>query len=336
MVIHAVGFSWWKRQHVRTFLQQDRVRFTKNLARLPPNATVVTWGDRLANNLFPTDAQIWRLEDGFLRSVGLGADLTAPLSWVVDQRGIYYDATRPSDLEHLLATHDFTPREKDRARSLRARLLFAGITKYNVGSKTWRRPVSARRVILIPGQVESDASIRLGTNRISSNFDLVRTVRQAEPEAFVVYKPHPDVTAGLRRGLRTDESIKEWCNQVVTEDDMHSLLEQIDEVHTMTSLAGFEALLRGKKVVTYGMPFYAGWGLTDDRDMSSSTSARRTRQLTLDELVSAALVLYPRYADGRGLRLDGPEQVINELVALKHRRPIPFQPLRAILRLRSY
>jgi capsular polysaccharide export protein len=330
-----VGFSWWKRRHVRTFLQPAHVRFTKNPAKLPSHASVVAWGVRLADDLFPADSQIWRLEDGFLRSVGLGADLTTPLSWVMDRRGLYYDATRPSDLEHLLATHDFTPREKDRARALRARLLFAGITKYNVGGKTWRRPASAKRVILLPGQVESDASIRLGTNRISRNRDLVQSVRQAEPEAFVIYKPHPDVTAGLRRGQRADESIKEWCNQVVTDADMHDLLEQIDEVHTMTSLAGFEALLRGKKVVTYGMPFYAGWGLTDDRDMSSSTSARRTRRLDLDELVSAALVLYPRYADGHGRRLDGPEQAINELVALKQRKPLPFRPLRAVLRLRS-
>jgi hypothetical protein len=215
-------------------------------------------------------------------------------------------------------------------------LLFAGITKYNVGSKSWRRPASARRVILIPGQVESDASIRLSSNRISSNLDLVQSVRQVEPEAFVIYKPHPDVAAGLRRGGQESESINEWCNQVLVDADMHSLLEQIDEVHTMTSLTGFEALLRGKKVVTYGMPFYAGWGLTDDRDMAAATTARRGRTLDIDELAFASLVLYPLYADHTGRRLDGPEQAINELVALKQKRPRPFRVLRAILRLRSY
>jgi capsular polysaccharide export protein len=235
-----------------------------------------------------------------------------------------------------LATHEFTLQERDRARALRARLLFAGITKYNVGGKPWRRPASAQRVILIPGQVESDASIRTGTNRIARNLELVKKVRQNHPDSFLIYKPHPDVSAGLRRGGQENESIKEWCNHVLVDADVHTLLEQIDEVHTMTSLTGFEALLRGKKVVTYGMPFYAGWGLTDDRDMAAATTARRGRTLDIDELVFASLVLYPRYADSHGRRLNGPEQAINELVALKEKKPRPFHVLRAILRLQSY
>lgn len=42
------------------------------------------------------------LEDGFLRSLGLGCEGADPLSLVVDGTGIYYDATCPSDLENLL------------------------------------------------------------------------------------------------------------------------------------------------------------------------------------------------------------------------------------------
>jgi capsular polysaccharide export protein len=61
-----------------------------------------------------------------------------------------------------------------------------------------------------------------------------------------------------------------------------------------TSLAGFEALLRGKKVITYGVPFYAGWGLT--RDLASPLD-RRNANRNIDELVAAALLLYPRYLD---------------------------------------
>ena len=65
----------------------------------------------------------------------------------------------------------------------------------------------------------------------------------------------------------------------------------------MTSLAGFEALMRGKAVTTWGTPFYAGWGLTDDRAPCGAHSPRRTRRRTLDELVFLVLVLYPRYLD---------------------------------------
>ncbi|MEA1989903.1 MAG: hypothetical protein U9N57_11970, partial [Pseudomonadota bacterium] len=46
--------------------------------------------------------QVYLLEDGFLRSVGLGINHARPLSLVVDSRGMYYDCTKESDLEHIL------------------------------------------------------------------------------------------------------------------------------------------------------------------------------------------------------------------------------------------
>jgi capsular polysaccharide export protein len=68
----------------------------------------------------------------------------------------------------------------------------------------------------------------------------------------------------------------------------------VDAVHVLTSLAGFEALLRGRAVTCHGTPFYAGWGLT--RDLAP-VPARRGRALTLDALVAGVLILYPRYLD---------------------------------------
>jgi len=331
--IHAVGFPLWKRGHVRTFLAPAEVRFVASARRVPPAAKAAIWGMRIPARNFPPRITVLRLEDGFLRSVGLGADLTTPLSWVVDQRGIYYDATTPSDLEDLLATHLFTSDEKDRGRKLRASIFAAGLTKYNVGTGTWRRPSGAPRVILVPGQVESDASIRLGTNRIATNLDLLRTVRESEPDAHLVYRPHPDVTAGLRRRGRGEIETTRWCDEVADVCPMHALLREVDEVHTMTSLAGLEALLRDKKVVTYGMPFYAGWGLTEDRDMTAATAQRRGRRLELDELVYAALALYPRYADRHGRRLSGPEQALDELASWQRAQPARPSPWRPVLRL---
>jgi len=76
-----------------------------------------------------------------------------------------------------------------------------------------------------------------------------------------------------------------------------SCIDACDELHTLTSLAGFDALLRGKRVVVYGMPFYAGWGLTHDVEMHQEAAQRRTRVLTLDELVAGALLRYPLYWD---------------------------------------
>ena len=46
-----------------------------------------------------------RMEDGFIRSVGLGSDFNWPYFLAVDRKGIYYDPSRPSELEDILQRH---------------------------------------------------------------------------------------------------------------------------------------------------------------------------------------------------------------------------------------
>jgi capsular polysaccharide export protein len=276
--------------------------------------------------------RVIRLEDGFLRSVGLGADLVQPLSWVVDTRGIYYDSTRPSDVEHLLQNTEFDSALLERAAMLRARLIESGITKYNVGGERWQRLEQVRRVILVPGQVESDASIAFGAPSIRTNMDLLRAVRLSNPDAFIVYNPHPDVVVGLRgRGKGEDEATS-WSDEVVLDAAMADMLPQVDEVHVLTSLAGFEALLRGKPVTTYGQPFYAGWALTRD----IVPVARRTRRLTMDQLVAGALILYPRYVSRLSGRPATAETALEELLAWRETAPkrmsLRHRMLRPLLR----
>jgi capsular polysaccharide export protein len=127
---------------------------------------------------------------------------------------------------------------------------------------------------------------------VRTNLALLEAVRRAHPEAFLLYKPHPDVLAGLRARGRDENKALSVCDAVVTDVSVADLLPTIDQVHVMTSLTGFEALLRRKPVVCYGTPFYSGWGLTDDR----ATVQRRGRNLSLPQLVAAALLLYPTYA----------------------------------------
>jgi capsular polysaccharide export protein len=88
----------------------------------------------------------------------------------------------------------------------------------------------------------------------------------------------------------------------------------------MTSLLGFEALLRGKAVTCLGAPFYAGWGLT--RDLGS-VPLRRMRApdgyplppVTLEALTYAALIAYPRYFDPVGRRPCPPEVAVDRLAS---------------------
>jgi capsular polysaccharide export protein len=209
----------------------------------------------------------------------------------MDERGMYYDATVPSDLEQLLAETSFDPGLRERARVLRERILAAGLTKYNVGQAHWPRPATAKSVVLVAGQVEADASIRLGAPGLRNNMALLKAVRAERPDAHLVYKPHPDVVAQLREAGKGEGGAAALCDEIVIDAPMDQVLRQVDEVHVLTSLAGFEALLRGKPVVCWGCPFYAGWGLTEDRE----EMPRRVRRLSLDELVAGVLLLYPTY-----------------------------------------
>ncbi|WP_053157566.1 capsular polysaccharide biosynthesis protein [Pseudomonas sp. P1.8] len=311
--LQMVGFSKWKQPLVLDFFNGSTIRFLGRFSRRRIDP-IITWGCQHDVPLTrKIDNHLGRVEDGFLRSVGLGAKKTRPLSWVFDDLGIYYDATRPSRLEHLLQNEPCPPGLLQRAAALREAICTAGVTKYNLPGSTWKRPAGVERVILVPGQVESDASIRYGAHRIRRNLDLLKAVRERHPMAWLLYKPHPEVLAGTREAGEHEERTSDWCNQVVGDVPFHELLSEVDEVHVLTSQSGFEALLRGVPVTTYGQPFYAGWGLTRDCDLSADVQARRSRRLSLDELVAGTLIRYPTYVSRITRKFTTPERTLIEI-----------------------
>ncbi|MEG9415573.1 capsular polysaccharide biosynthesis protein [Vibrio cholerae] len=299
MAISLSRLSWWKQRWIGDYLQAWR--FTPSA-----NGQAIRWGRGE-----PHEA-CFCIEDGFIRSVGLGVHFNRPMSLALDRTGIYFDATRPSDLETIL-NGEISPYLIERAERLLPKLLESGITKYNVGRVQRLILPENRTIILVPGQVESDASILYGSPEVKTNGELLLKVRQENPEAFLIYKPHPDVVAGQRDDGRWECEALNVADLVVSDVSMDALLQQVDEVHTMTSLAGFEALLRGKAVTTYGLPFYAGWGLTQDKRVCE----RRQRQLTLYELIAGALILYPTYIDPISRQLCTVEQALERLAQMK-------------------
>jgi capsular polysaccharide export protein len=311
--VQMLGFSRWKEPLANLFFNGSAIHFVKSPRPPAQDLPVVTWGCKHDNDLSDHPHTVSRVEDGFLRSVGLGAGKARPLSWVLDDLGIYYDATRPSRLERILANEAFTPQLLSRAAALRQAICVAGLTKYNLPGSSWQRPAQARQVILVTGQVEGDASIRFGGNRIRSNLQLLRAVREQNPNAWVLYKPHPEVLAGTRARGDDEAQTVDWCDEVIGDTPLQQLLEVVDEVHVLTSQSGFEALLRGVPVTTYGQPFYAGWGLTRDMDLEAHVLARRNRTLNLDELVAGTLLLYPTYVSRITNRFTTPEQTLYEL-----------------------
>ncbi len=334
----CLGMQRWKRRHLRPFLASTggRTIFARNAtAAIRKGAArgsrILVWGDKnppgLDELVAHTGGPVGRVEDGFLRSVGLGSDFVPPGSLAIDWRGIHYDPSRPSDLETLLGTARFPPDLLARAARLRREIIDSGLSKYNVGKPVLRRPDGAagRRILLVPGQIEDDASVRRGCADIRTNLALVEAVRHAEPDGYIIYKPHPDAESRNRDGGACLPAIAALCDAVWSSANIHDCLALADEVHTMTSLAGFEALLRGLPVVTWGGPFYAGWGLTRDR----MDFPRRGRRLTLDELIAGSLMLYPRYHDWRaGMPCDC-ESTIRQLASRRAGRgmPVPARPL---------
>ena len=283
----ASGMRLWKRRPLQRFYgRHGRIRFSESAK---PDTPRMIWAGKAG----PDDTGSVRVEDGFLRSRGLGAELVPPLSLVTDRTGIYYDPTSASDLETLIARRArLSQAQETRVRSLVDCLIRDGLSKYNTGRNTPDLPAGHR--ILVPGQVEDDASIRTGAGRIRRNLDLLKAVRNARPDAVIIYKPHPDVEAGLRTGAVETDDLSGLADLIATDSNPAQLLDQMDELWTMTSLMGFEALLRGVRVTTLGAPFYAGWGLTEDL---GDIPARRVARPALEGLVHAALIDYPRYLD---------------------------------------
>ena len=294
------GVAHWKRVTADPLLWDgyDGPRHrSARMTVLPRGAQALAWKSRTAPGLPAALAArgvaLGEIEDGFIRSTGLGADCVPPLSLIVDSAGVYFDPSGPSDLERILAEAEIGPALQARAAALRARLVAAGIAKYGRASEPVALDGSGRRRVLVPGQVADDRSILTGAGGIG-NLELLQRARELEPDAWIIYKPHPDVEAGHRKGHIPDAVVLTHADEIDRTSAIAPLLGSVEAVHTLTSLAGFEALMRGKAVTTHGVPFYAGWGLT--RDLGT-IPPRRGRRRTLDELVAATLILYPRYLD---------------------------------------
>ncbi|MFA5121363.1 hypothetical protein [Zavarzinia sp.] len=306
----CINFAPWKRAHLQHCFPELNLRYIsfkdsieKSGERVlrTKNPVFIVWGMKYPSDLIEfskkNNVPIWWMEDGFLRSVGLGANHIVPYSLCLDEVGIYFDATRPSGLENLLNTYDFNADKAlmKEARDCLTLLLSQRLTKYNEPSSGVAGKVygpKRKKRILVLGQNDDDASILFGSQTVRSARELLAVAISENPDAQIIYKPHPDVLANRRSAAQ----VRDFAGRVTILEEPTSLddaLTGVDRVYTITSLGGLEALLRGYDVTVMGSPFYAGWGLTDDREKVS----RRGRALTADQLFAASYILYPKYFD---------------------------------------
>lgn len=319
---------WWNHKSAKSIFP-DAIKppvihksFERALASaIEHKGCVVVWASRLSQEKIAAcenhNVPVVRLEDGFIRSVGLGAGLVGASSLVLDTRGIYYNGSQPSDLEWLLENVDLNKQQIVRATNLRNLIIEKKLTKYNLApsSPLTDHPEHIYKV-LVPGQVSNDASINTATSNsidlkqaANINLALLQEARRNNPNAYIIFKPHPDVSNGLRQGHIPREQALQYADTICEQDNILSVIDTCDKVETISSLSGFEALLRHKDVTVHGTPFYAGWGLTQD----TTPIPRRSRRRTLDEMVYISLILYPRYISQVDFKPCEPEQLIAEL-----------------------
>ena len=339
----VVGFKVWRQGVFLPLLKSlfggKVIVFASSISEVcklaPDNADVLlcwnqpSWSEELAVVAANFGCAFVRMEDGFLRSVGLGSDLIPPKAVVLDFSGIYFDPRTASDLEKLLVSADFEEEELARAARLIGQIRKYGLSKYNfpedaeIHVPSWAARALGRKVLFVPGQVADDASVMFGCTSINSSMELLRIVRRENPRAFVVFRPHPDVTVGNRKGVGSKVlSLEELCDAVDSATPIAALLENVHEVHTLTSLVGFEGLLHGRQVFTYGVPFYAGWGLTIDRadvigNPGKAWLARRKvrhEALTLESLAAGVLLRYCRYFNWTENSLSSAEETVGALL----------------------
>lgn len=331
----AYGFSRWKRTFIKDYLAFPHVKLSfKYWFKPKKDQPIIAWGKKAKLLKQQGFKHVWTVEDGFLRSVGLGAKLVRPFSLVFDNVGIYYDATKPSRLEQLLNQVQLNQEQLQRIQDLIQQITQKKLTKYNIGNQVSDNNLiskSHKKIILVVGQVEDDLSIELGGIDIKTNLALIKEVRRKNPDAYIIYKSHPDVEAGLRKGKVNEKEIYSLVDYIESNKSIVKLFEYVDELHTITSLSGFEALLRKITVYCYGIPFYAGWGLTIDRHVCM----RRQRILTIEELAYSVLVEYPVYnlpqTSKVQVPLVTPEHVLQYLLDLQQVAHSPVSNIRSWL-----
>jgi capsular polysaccharide export protein len=306
---------WELRDAIREITRMEPVRWMPPL-RQPKFGCVAGWGlkstTRRARSLASKrDVSFLALEDGFIRSILPGSE-NAPVSLVADRTGVHYDATASSDLEQLVAAsalnHD--PERLSRAARGLALLRSKAISKYNhaphytaaeLGLTNARR----RGRVLVVDQTRGDSSIKYGLASSETFRRMLEAAKQENPGADILVKLHPEVVAGRKKGHFV--GLRDQGLHLIEHDvNPWSLIELVDKVYVVTSQLGFEALMAGKQVVCFGVPFYAGWGLTDDRQ---AVERRRARP-TIEQLFAAVYFDYSRYISPESKREISFEQAV--------------------------
>ena len=262
------------------------------------NAQFVGWGRKRsglwAKMMTKLNGKVLFIEDGFIRSFGLGVNGSPSFSMVKDNIGIYYDATTSSTLEELLNSYNFSKDQSlmKKAKEAKAKILEYKISKYNNFDDINLSYLDTKKEkILIIAQTDGDSSLKYGLANTFSTQEMINDALSDNIYAEIYIKIHPDVLAGRKVSDIVVEELPTRCKVLKENINPLVLLNYFSKIYTKTSGMGFEALLLDKKVYCYGLPFYASWGITEDKLLCP----RRVRKLSIDELFAGVYILYSSY-----------------------------------------
>jgi capsular polysaccharide export protein len=264
--------------------------------------------------------EIMRIEDGFLRSYGLGSDFFAPLSLCIDSGDLHFHAQNRENSDFHTAIrqsscHDMAlKRVQDFVKIMHDNR----ISKYNVEPKININVPKNKHIIFVSGQVSGDASLNYGglEAHLKDDFGLLSQVRKDYPASYILYKPHPDVTQGNRKKSKNDIYCEAIYDQKIIKISIIDCIQVSDMTATLTSQTGFDALIRGKKVHCYGNAFYKNYGLC-------ANDTPQSQAISLDNFIHAALIDYPIYQyEGQFIL---PEAAINIIIDQKQGKKDPLR-----------
>ena len=266
------------------------------------------WGSKYYENNYSIaqramfyNKPLYILEDGFLKSIDTWVNENAPqryrdgVSFTVDNIVPYYDARFASHMELMLNDKELviTDEQKQRARKCIDKIIETHLTKYN------HQPIFEPKIgregvkkVLVVDQSYGDMSIAKGLADENTFKEMLECAIKENPDADIIVKTHPDTMAGAGgyyKGLKAHDNIYTQTEPI----NPISLIKYVDKVYVCTTQFGFEALMCGKEVHVFGMPFYAGWGLTHDRQKCE----RRTNTRTLEEVFYIAYIMYTYYVN---------------------------------------
>ena len=312
--------------------------FSPNGSTLDDVDILLLWGQssqeghiNMIYNALLKQKKIVFVEDGFFYNVishvkslqqEYPSHLSQGMSFTIDDITAHFDGSLPSRLEQMINSDIVLEDDKVfRSNQLIKTIVEKKITKYNYQSIESKVYGNRDSKVLIVDQAYGDYSVYKSGASEEVFYQMINDAIAENPESDILVKIHPDMIvnpnrAGAKNGGYFGNMQINHPNVIIIKDEINPyvIIEQVQSIYVCTSQLGFEGLMSGKKVYCYGVPFYAGWGLTIDRG-NMEYLKRRIQKRSVEEVFWFAYIWYSRYYSPLKQNRCEIEDVLGELIS---------------------